>query len=358
MRSYTSLMSKQEKKEKQEVLYRKYRPETFAQVVGEEHIVGVLENQIKLGTIAHAYLFAGSRGTGKTSVARILARELGTSKNDLYEIDAASNTGVDDVRALNESVSTLPYESKYKVYILDEAHMLSKSAWNALLKTLEEPPTYVIFILATTEIEKVPETILSRCQLYTFKRPNQSTLRVFAESVAKREGRALAPEASELIALLGDGSFRDTHGILEKLFSSSKDKSITREMVEKVTAAPKSTLINNVLEAIVDQKIEVGMQAITKAREDNTDMKVFARLILERLRFLFLLRLKAGMEEYIARESSEDQLKALKVLTERAGVNLTATTLLAFIAALEQADRTAIPGLSLELALAETIKHE
>src|SRR3989344_5950244 len=131
-------------------LYRKYRPEKYKEVIGQDHVVKVLEASLKLGNISHAYLFAGSRGTGKTSVARIFAREIGTSQNDLYEIDAASNRGIDDVRAIREAVGTLPFESKYKVYIVDEVHMLTKEAFNALLKTLEEPPSYVVFILATT----------------------------------------------------------------------------------------------------------------------------------------------------------------------------------------------------------------
>ena len=154
-------------------LYRKYRPQTFKEVLGQDHIVKVLQSSIELDKIAHAYIFSGSRGTGKTSVARIFAKELGTSANDITEIDAASNTGVDDIRALNESVNTIPFESKYKIYILDEAHMLSKSAWNALLKTLEEPPKHVIFILATTEFEKIPETVVSRCQTFSFRKPAQ-----------------------------------------------------------------------------------------------------------------------------------------------------------------------------------------
>ena len=151
-------------------LYRKYRPQNFKEVLGQEQVTKVLEGAISLGRIAHAYLFAGSRGTGKTSVARIFAHSIGTVAEDTYEIDAASNTGVDDVRALNESVSVLPFSSKYKVYIIDEVHMLSKSAFNALLKTLEEPPSYVVFILATTELHKIPETILSRCQRYIFSK--------------------------------------------------------------------------------------------------------------------------------------------------------------------------------------------
>src|SRR5512141_218689 len=144
-------------------LYRIHRPSTFKEVVGQEQVTKPLEEAVKAKKIGHAYLFAGSRGLGKTSIARIFAHEIGCSDRDLYEIDAASNNSVEDIRALTEGVYTLPFESPYKVYVLDEAHMLSKSAWNALLKTLEEPPSYVVFILATTELSKVPETVQSRC---------------------------------------------------------------------------------------------------------------------------------------------------------------------------------------------------
>ena len=157
------------------VLYRKYRPQSFKEVLGQEHVVEALEGAIRLGRVAHAYLFSGSRGTGKTSVARILAKALGTSETDLYEIDAASNRGIDDIRLLRDGVSAVPFESKRKVYIIDEVHMLTKEAFNALLKTLEEPPPHVIFILATTELEKVPETIISRCQTFSFKRPRKKS---------------------------------------------------------------------------------------------------------------------------------------------------------------------------------------
>ena len=144
------------------VLYRKYRPSNFKEVLGQDHIVKTLGGAINLGNISHAYLFAGTRGTGKTSIARIFANEIKTTENDLYEIDAASNRGIDDIRELRDSVNVLPFESPYKVYIIDEVHMLTKEAFNALLKTLEEPPKHVIFILATTEIEKLPDTIFSR----------------------------------------------------------------------------------------------------------------------------------------------------------------------------------------------------
>lgn len=338
------------------VLYRKYRPRTFKDVVGQDAVVSVLSNEIKLETISHAYLFAGSRGTGKTSVARIFANEVGTTQNDIYEIDAASNNGVDEIRALNEGVYTLPFDSKYKVYILDEAHMLSKGAWNAFLKTLEEPPAHVIFILATTEIEKIPETVESRCQTFIFKRPNQKVLREFAVYIAKEEGRKLEAESAELVSLLGDGSFRDTHGILEKVFSSTKEKNIKREEVERVTGAPRAGLVRDVLASIVEKDLEKGMKAIAEARRENHDIKIFAKLILEHLRYLFLIRLKAGLDDYILEESSEDDFNFLKDLAGKADQTLTSETLVRFINAYESSARSSIPELALELALADSVK--
>lgn len=337
------------------VLYRKYRPKKWKDVVGQEALVNVLSNEIKLGTVAHAYLFSGSRGTGKTSVARIFAAELGTSANDIYEIDAASQNSVEDIRTLNEAVFTLPFDSKYKIYILDEAHMLSKSAWNAFLKTLEEPPAHVIFILATTELAKVPETVQSRCQSFIFKRPSEKILRDFAIHIAKEEDRSLTPEAAELVALLGDGSFRDAHGILEKVFSSTKEKEINREEVEKVTGAPPAGLVRDILASIVEHDLEKGMRAIAGARRANADIKIFAKLILERLRHLFLIRLKAGLDNYILDETSDDDFKFLQDLAGKADKNLTSDILLKFIEASETAGRSSIPELSLELALSDSI---
>ena len=157
-------------------LYRKYRPKNFKEVLGQDHIVDVLESSVDTNKDSHAYLFVGSRGTGKTSVARIFATSIGVSANDLYEIDAASNRGIEDIRELRDGARVLPFDSKYKVYIIDEVHMLSKDAWGALLKILEEPPKHVIFILATTEFHKVPETIISRCQVFVFKKASTLNL--------------------------------------------------------------------------------------------------------------------------------------------------------------------------------------
>ena len=350
------IMGSMSKKESQsEVLYRKYRPQEFDDVIGQDHVVKVLRGSVELGNISHAYLFSGTRGTGKTSMARILARALGTSKNDLIEMDAASNRGIDDVREIRDSVHILPFESKYKVYIIDEVHMLTRDAWNAFLKTLEEPPAHVIFIMATTELEKVPETVISRCQTFTFKSPNLSTLRDFATTIAKKEGFALDTAGAELVALLGDGSFRDTHGILEKVLSSTKDKRVTREEIEVVTGAPKSILIKNVLESVVERDLAKGLKAISQASAENVDMKLFAKLILERLRFIFLIRLKAGMEEHIAKQVSEDDLALLKDLASKAGKDLTSDVLVRFIEAYEGSGRTSIPELALEIALTNSV---
>src|SRR5579872_5734422 len=202
------------------VLYRTYRPAKWSEVMGQDHIVNALKDALLNKRIAHAYLFSGSRGTGKTSTARILAHELKTADEDIYEIDAASNRGIDDIRELREHVSVNPFSSPYKVYIIDEVHMLSKEAWNALLKTLEEPPAHVIFILATTELDKVPETIISRCQTFTFRKPGREVVRKQIAAIAKKENYNLDPGAADLIALLGDGSFRDALGMLEKVMSA------------------------------------------------------------------------------------------------------------------------------------------
>ncbi len=185
-------------------LYRKYRPQNFEQVIGQSHVVSLMEEAVKNGHPSHAYLFTGGRGLGKTTVARIFAKELGTAPVDIYEIDAASNRGIDDIRDLREEVRTFPMESKYKVYIIDEVHMLTKDAFNALLKTLEEPPAHAIFILATTEFDKVIETIRSRCTILHFRQPDNITLEKYISDIAKNEGVQITDGAALLITLLAD----------------------------------------------------------------------------------------------------------------------------------------------------------
>ncbi|MDO8579748.1 MAG: DNA polymerase III subunit gamma/tau [bacterium] len=288
-----------------EVLYRKYRPQTFDEVIGQETVVRALEGAIKNKTVAHAYLFAGSRGIGKTSIARIFARAIGTSANDIYEIDAASNRGIDDVRALRDAVAVLPFESKFKVYIIDEVHMLTKDAFNALLKTLEEPPKHVVFILATTEIHKLPETVISRCQVFEFKRPTVEILKDTIINIAKKEGFTLELAAAELIALVGDGSFRDTHGILERVIAGIKGNKISRDDVEGATGSPKSELVRNFVDALVSKNTAKAFEVIAEIREKNFDPKLFLELTLSLVRMTLLQ--KMSVPSATAGASEEDK---------------------------------------------------
>ncbi|MDP3996465.1 MAG: DNA polymerase III subunit gamma/tau [bacterium] len=333
------------------VFYRKYRPQEFEECLGQEHIVSALQGSFKQGNVSHAYLFSGSRGTGKTSFARILAKTLGTTANDLYEIDAASNRGIDDVRALREAVYTLPLESKYKIYIVDEAHMMTKEAFNALLKTLEEPPPHVIFVLATTEIDRLPETIISRCEVHTFKKPSVKTLRDLVLNVAKKEGKDMEKSAAELVALLGDGSFRDTHGILQKIVSSFSGKVITEENVRIVSGVPKKEVVNDLLSAVSEKDVEKGLQAVACATEENIDMKTYVKLILHKMRLILLLRFAKDLEKTIKEEVSEEDFEFLKGLAMTSGSNVTSSSLLAFLESADLVGKTAIPQLPIELAV-------
>lgn len=337
-------------------LYTKYRPQSFKDVLGQDHITSVLKESISLGNIAHAYLFFGSRGTGKTSVARILSKEIKTHNDDLYEIDAASNTSVDDIRALNDAVHVLPFNSEYKVYILDEVHMLSKSAFNALLKTLEEPPKHVIFILATTEMHKVPETIISRCEVYTFKKPNQDLLKKMVIKTAKAEDVTLDPSAAELIALLGDGSFRDTHGTLQKVIHASSDKKITVEEVERVTGAPKAHLVNSVIESITEKNIEKGLDAIATATEQNIDMSVFVSMILIKLRAILLMRYSKTAHKSISESMTESDVEFVTKLATQADSPISSLTLKTFLETYTMIGKSYAPHIPLEIALFDLIK--
>ena len=224
-----------------QALYRKYRPQTFNDIVGQNHIVSVLKNAIDKDQISHAYLFYGSRGTGKTSIAKIFANEVNNNEVyqkenvDIIEIDAASNNGVDEVRDIKEAIKFLPTEGKYKVYIIDEVHMLTTAAFNALLKTLEEPPAHVIFILATTEIHKIPATILSRCQRFEFKNLSQEQLIDRLKYIAKEESLVIEEAAIEKIATLAKGGLRDAISILDQVSNYSEE--ITLNHILEVTSS-------------------------------------------------------------------------------------------------------------------------
>ena len=337
-------------------LYRKYRPKTFKEVLGQDHIVNVLKSSVESNKVSHAYLFVGSRGTGKTSVARIFANEIGVSVNDLYEIDAASNRGIDDIKELRDGVRVLPFDSKYKVYIIDEVHMLSKDAWGALLKTLEEPPKHVIFILATTELQKVPETIISRCQVFTFKKASDVVLRKMLVNVAKKEEYELDAGSAELLAILGDGSFRNALGELQKVLNFSNGKKVTREDVEKITGAPKTVLVNDFIQALAEKNIEKGIETVKKASAENLDMKLFFKLIIEKFRVAIILRYAPKMEAGMAEDLSKEDLEFLRNLVkeDKAGV-LRSGALSILLDEYQNMENTFITELPLELALIRII---
>jgi len=339
-------------------LYRKYRPKTFKDLIGQDHIASVLLASLKSGKVGHAYLFFGSRGTGKTSVARIFANELKVTDRDIYEIDAASNRGIDDIRELRENVRALPFESPYKVYIVDEVHMLTKEAFNALLKTLEEPPAHVVFILATTELEKVPETVISRCELHTFKKPSEEVLTKYILSIAKKENCEMDKSAGELISRLGDGSFRDALGVLQKVLTLSSDKKLSIEEVEKVTGVPPRTLIFDFFKGIVEGDSAKSLKALFKASEDNFSIHAFSQSFLYLFRKALLIRYAKEMRETLLSESSSEEKEFLtEILKETRGV-IRSATLLRFLEAHEQLRYTAIPSLPLELAVVDVVGND
>ena len=341
-------------------LYRKYRPNKFDDVLGQEHIVSVLEGAIKQGNISHAYLFSGSRGTGKTSVARILAREIGASENDMYEIDAASNRGIDDIRELRDSVHTYPLESPYKVYIIDEVHMLTKEAFNALLKTLEEPPKHVVFMLATTEEEKLPDTIISRCQSFTFKKPSRQILSKMISGVAKKESFTLEPASTDLIAMLAEGSFRDALGVLQKILSSSKNGNVNIEEVELITGAPKGKLVNDFIKAIDEKKIEDALRVVENIVSQNLDIKTFMKLVLNKVRVVLLLRYAKEMEEGFKEQFTKEDIDFLKGLSQKQvdkDYNINSKVLYELLGAYDAISRSYITQLPIELALVKLLKE-
>ncbi len=341
-----------------EVLYRKYRPKSFADVIGQDEIVSVLKKSIADKSFGHAYLFSGGRGTGKTTVARIFASEIGTSATDLFEIDAASNRGIDDVRELREAVRTAPFESKYKVYIVDEVHMLTKEAFNALLKTLEEPPEHAVFILATTEKEKLPDTVISRCQTFAFRQPSLDELKRFVIDVAKKESVKLDGPAAEIVAMFGDGSFRDSLSVLEKILISAEGRSVGQEEAAKIVGAPKNSLVNQVLESIALGTSELGLRAVNAAEKEHIDMKIYLKLILQKMRGVLLIRYAPSMVETLEDEFTPDDLALLRTYAEDKDKRINSRVLSIFLEAGDMLGYSAIPSLPIELAIIKSFGAE
>lgn len=297
-----------------QALYLKYRPQNFDEVDGQDHIVHTLKNALAMGRIAHAYLFTGPRGTGKTSTARILAKAVNCVSEtkthpcnecsvcrainderllDLIEIDAASNTGVEDIRELRDKVDFRPSEAKYKVYIIDEAHMLSNAAFNALLKTLEEPPPHVIFVLATTEPNKIPATISSRCQRFDFRRATLPELIRQLAEISNKERLDIDPAAIELIARQATGSFRDATSLLDQLMSFA-DNRVTVAQVQALLGAASQESIRNIVASVANRDAGEGVSAIGGAIDNGADPRQLAREIVDYLRGVMLSHSGAG----------------------------------------------------------------
>ncbi len=332
------------------VLYRKYRPHSFEEVLGQDHIVSVLRNAVKLNRLSHAYLFSGPRGTGKTSVARILAKAAGCDDIDLMEIDAASSRGIDEIRALRDGVRLMPFKSPFKIYVIDEVHMLTREAFNALLKTLEEPPKHVIFILATTEAAKVPETIISRCQHFIFRKIPEVLLKKSILDIVKKEGFKMDDEAASLVALFSDGSLRDSQGMLDQIFSLN-EKNITGEAARGFLAAPAKNLVENFVSALFQKDAERGLAVISEAAGQGIEMKLFLKFILRDVRLVLMLQMAPSMEKEIISFSSPDELVFLKkcagIFTNRELGN----TLAILLDAYDTRSAGYLPQLPLELAL-------
>lgn len=307
-----------------QVLYRKYRPRSFDDVYGQDHVTDTLRNELRLGRVHHAYLFTGSRGTGKTTCAKILSKAVncldprdgdpcGVCENcrgidsgeilDVVEMDAASNRGIDDIRAIIDEVAFAPARAKYRVYIVDEVHMLSRDAWNALLKTLEEPPAHVVFILATTEVNKIPETILSRCQRFDFHRISPADISSRLHEIAGKEGVSLSNEAALLISVIADGAMRDAISLLDRCIGISEE--VTAEIVRSAAGLAAQGHIFELANCTINKNAKRALEIIDSLYKDSKDMSSLCEELQGHFRSLMLIKTVSAPRELVVMSDRE-----------------------------------------------------
>ena len=351
------------------VLARKWRPRTFDKMVGQEFISRTLKNAVRTDHVAHAFLFSGSRGVGKTSAARILAKCLNCDKGptpepcndcssckeiddgrslDVYEIDGASNTSVDDVRELRENIQYLPRPGKRRVYIIDEVHMLSKSAFNALLKTLEEPPEHVVFIFATTEPHKVPETIQSRCQRFDFRRIPRAKILERLQAMAKEEGYEIDERALSAVAKAADGSMRDAQSLLDQIISYC-GPSVPDEAVAEILGIAGREYFYRISEAILGQDPGECIEALDEVYRSGYDINQFYQDLVEHFRSLLMARILPEPSSVL--DMADGEIQELKKLAEQAGPEDLRRLVSILLKAEEDILRSSLPRMGLEITL-------
>lgn len=357
----------------EQALYLKWRPQTFDDVVGQEHITRTLRSSLKTGRIRHAYLFSGPRGTGKTTTARLLAKAVNCQHNDydirpcnecpaciavnegryldLIEIDAATHTGVDDVRDLRDKIAFTPGEGRYKVYIIDEVHRFTGNAFDALLKTLEEPPDHAIFVLATTEIDKVPPTIKSRCLQFEFRRVSLMQVADRLEEITAAEGLKIERAALELIARQGTGSVRDSISLLDQIVSDPGEV-ITVDIAQRVLGTGNMRAVKDLVEALVAQDVAQGLHIINAAVDSGSDPRQFGQQVVEHLRAVLLAQ-TASADLVEASEEERQQYTRQAAVISRAAL---LQAIRAFNEAVNEFRGGWQPQLSLELALIESAR--
>ncbi|OIO50539.1 MAG: hypothetical protein COX12_01085 [Candidatus Brennerbacteria bacterium CG23_combo_of_CG06-09_8_20_14_all_44_41] len=368
------------------VFYRKYRPQRFADFVNQVPVRQTLQNAIILNKISHAYLFAGTRGTGKTTMARLFAKTInclspernqGTKKPfiepcnkcescldiergrsiDLIEIDAASNRGIDDIRDLKENIRFSPVKTKYKVFIIDEAHMLTPPAFNALLKTLEEPPKHAILILVTTDAEKLPATILSRVQRFDFKRLPANDIAKRLEFIKTKEGINAEPQALHHISQLADGSIRDAESIFGQVVAFSADKTITLDEVEQIVGSIRFEKMQEFLFALAKNNVQESIQYINNAQNQGLQLYEVIRLATTILEKILVLKMDASFARDLEKEYSLEELETLKTLAQTFDAKKLQKLVREFLNFIPYIKKSILPSLPIELAIIETMSE-